>query len=134
MRLHRDVKRDRVKRTALFAALTGAQITEITAAADEIDLRPGTALTRQHDIGREFIVILDGEADVYRGEHHVARLGDGDWFGEVALLTGTPRNATVVARTRVHALVIPGHRFLQILEHVPAVRARIEEELLERTA
>ena len=79
-------------------------------------------------------LIIDGEAGVHRGGEIVATLGAGAWFGEVALLTGGRRNATVRAKTAVHALVIEGHRFRTLLQHAPDVREKVERVLAERSS
>lgn len=134
MRLRRDVKTRLITSTALFGDCTPGEVAEVAAIADEFDFRPGTALTREDTEGNEFLVIIDGEADVTRSGEVVATLGGGDWFGEVALLTGGRRNATVTARTAVHALVIEGHRFRTLLQHAPDVRAKVERVLIERGA
>ena len=52
------------------------------------------------------MLISEGEVEVIRAEHEVARLGPGDFFGEVALISGEPRNATVVAVTEVDTYVL----------------------------
>lgn len=134
MRLRRDAKTTLITSTALFADCTAEEVAEVAAIADEFDFRPGRALTREDTEGNEFLVIIDGTAEVRRGPDVVATLGAGDWFGEVALLTGERRNATVVAATTVHALVIEGHRFRTLLQHAPDVRAKVERVLAERSS
>lgn len=134
MRLRRDVKTRLITSTALFGDCTPEEVAEVAAIADEIDFRPGTTLTREDAEGNEFLVLIDGQAEVSRGGEVVAVLAGGDWFGEVALLTGGRRNATVTARTAVHALVIEGHRFRTLLQHAPDVRKKVERVLAERSS
>jgi putative ABC transport system ATP-binding protein len=66
----------------------------------------GDTIIRKGDSGEEFFLVSDGEVDIVRADREVARLGPGDFFGEVSLITGEPRNATVVAQKPVDAYVL----------------------------
>jgi CRP/FNR family transcriptional regulator, cyclic AMP receptor protein len=106
MKLHKDdPKVASLRNLALFAGCSTAELQEIATHADEISLPVGKRLTTEGAIGHEFIVILDGTAEVYKHDELVANLGPGDFVGEIALLTGERRTATVVATTPVVALV-----------------------------
>src|SRR4051794_9278883 len=122
MRLHKDAKAELIRSLPLFADCTPSEVAEVAAIADEIDLGQGRKLTTQDADGQEFVVIIDGTADVIRGEQKLNDLGAGDFFGEVALLTGEKRTASVVATSSVHALVIEGHAFRRLLEDAPDIR------------
>lgn len=132
MRLHRDAKTELIKRIPLFADCKSEEIAEVAAIADEIDLPAGKQVITEHADGREFVVVIEGEATVTTGGSVIATLGAGEWFGEVALITGQPRNASVTATTPLHALVIESHRFKQLLDHVPSIREKVERFLPER--
>lgn len=132
MRLHRDAKAELIRSIPLFADCTADEVAEVAAIADEIDLREGKLLTTEHADGNEFVVMIDGTAAVSRGDQVINTLGPGDWFGEIALLTGKPRTATVVATSPLHALIIEGHRFTQLLEHAPDIRTKVERVLAQR--
>jgi CRP-like cAMP-binding protein len=131
MRLHRDAKMDLLRSIPLFADCKADELAEVAAIADEIDLPAGKQVATEHAEGREFVVVIDGHAKVDRGGEVVARIGAGEWFGEVALVTGQPRNASVVATTPLHALIIEGHRFTQLLDHVPSIREKVQRMLSE---
>lgn len=133
MRLHRDAKAALIRSVPLFADCSPREIADVAAIADEIDLREGTELTTESADGREFVVMVDGTADVVQGGSVIASLGPGEWVGEIALLTGKPRTATVLATSPVHALVIEGHRFTQLLEHAPDIRAKVERAMSQRS-
>ena len=133
MRLHLDAKAELIRSLPLFADCTPAEVAEVAAIADEIDLSAGRKLTTQDATGQEFVVIVDGEADVIKGDEVVNTLGAGDFFGEISLLTGAPRTASVVARSTVHALVIEGHAFRRLLEDAPDIREKVERALAERS-
>ena len=133
MRLHKDAKAELIRSLPLFADCTPAEVSEVAAIADEIDLRAGRTLAAQDADGQEFVVIIDGDAEVTKGEEAIATLGAGDFFGEIALIRGGPRTASVVASTDVHALVIEGHAFRRLLEDAPDIREKVERALADRS-
>ncbi len=133
MRLHKDTKRALIRSLPLFSDCTSEEIAEVAAIADEIDLPAGRILATENAVGREFVVIVTGSATVLHGEHPVATLQAGDFFGEIALLTGRRRTATVVAKTDVRALVIEVHAFLRLLDDAPEIKTKIQRAMAERT-
>jgi len=133
MRLHKDAKAELIRSLPLFADCTASEVAEVAAIADEIDLSAGRRLTTENADGQEFVVIIDGHAEVLKGEEKINDLDAGDFFGEIALLTGAPRTASVVATTNVHALVIEGHAFRRLLEDAPDIRNKVERALADRT-
>ncbi len=106
MALRSDAKIELLKTVPLFAGCSKTELRELARIADEIDLREGTVLTREGRPGREFFVLIDGTARVSKKGKKIADLGAGDWFGEIALLTDSPRTATVTATSPVDVLVI----------------------------
>src|SRR3970282_2556688 len=106
VRLGRNAKMDLLKRVPLFSGCSKKDLGPLALRADEIDLRDGHVLTREGRPGREFFVLIEGTARVTRNGRKLADLGAGDWFGEIALLTDTPRSATVTATSPVRILVI----------------------------
>ncbi len=91
-------------------------------------------LTQQGARGREFIVILEGAAEVEQDGKRLNTLGEGDFFGEIALVTKLPRTATVTATEPVRALVITDRDFLALLKKSSEVGEGIVEALGERLA
>lgn len=77
-----------------------------------IDAPTGTAVVVQGEVGDAFYVIDSGSARVLVDDHAIRDLGDGDWFGEIALLRGVPRTATVVTSAECRLLVIDRDQFL----------------------
>ena len=134
MRIHRDPKLALLRHLPLFADCTPAELREVAAIADEIWLPAGRKLTREGAQGQEFVVLVTGTADVHKRGEKVATLGPGDFVGEIALLTGRPRSATVVATSAVVVLVIARHRFLTLIDHLPGLRARLDEVVPLRDA
>ncbi|HEX4190295.1 MAG TPA: cyclic nucleotide-binding domain-containing protein [Marmoricola sp.] len=133
MRLHKDAKAELIRSLPLFAGCTSSEVAEVAAIADEIDLAAGRQLATENAEGGEFVVIIEGTATVTKGDEVINTMGAGDFFGEIALVRGGPRTASVVAQTPVHALVISAHSFRTLIEHAPAIRAKVEGALAERT-
>ncbi|MCW2755769.1 MAG: putative transcriptional regulator [Marmoricola sp.] len=134
MRIHRDPKLSVIRQLALFANCSEAEIQEIAAISDELWLPEGRELTHEGAYGQEFVVIVSGTAEVYKRGNHVATLGPGGFVGEIALLTGRPRTATVVSTSSVLVLVIARHRFLSLVDQLPGVRAKLDEVVPFRQA
>jgi len=125
MRLRKNAKVELIKGVPLFSQLDRKHLDEVAAIADEIDLRQGKELTVEGNPGREFMVIIEGEASVRRGDQEVNRLSAGDFFGEIALVRQEPRTATVVAETPVRVLVITDRSFRTLLDHNPDIEDKV---------
>jgi CRP/FNR family cyclic AMP-dependent transcriptional regulator len=132
--LRRDAKIELLKRTPLFAACSKAELRALASSADELDLREGTVITREGRPGREFFVLVSGTARVTKDGKAIAELGAGDWFGEIALLTDTPRTATITATSPVDVLVITDRRFRNVVETMPSIALKILASLADRLA
>jgi CRP/FNR family transcriptional regulator, cyclic AMP receptor protein len=92
----------------------------------------GDTIVRRGETGDAFYVILDGEARVARRAGPTLTLRFGDFLGEMALLDGRPRSATVHAATEVTTLRIPHRAFLKMLEEQPRIAFAIMKELTAR--
>ncbi|HXA10009.1 MAG TPA: ATP-binding cassette domain-containing protein [Chthoniobacterales bacterium] len=90
----------------LFKTLTPRQLTDVAERMTKRHYSTGEIIIREGEPGEEFFLISEGQIDVIRAEHEVARLRPGDFFGEVALISGEPRNAAVVAVTEVDTYVL----------------------------
>ena len=125
MPLRRDAKIELLKKVPLFAGCSKNELRQLAKTADEIDLRQGTVLTREGRPGREFFVLIDGTAEVTRKGKKIADLGPGDWLGEIALITDSPRTATVTATSPVDVLVITDRRFRSVVETMPSIALKV---------
>ena len=134
MHLGHNSKIDLIKRVPLFSAASRHELEEIASIADEIDLPEGKALITEGDTGREFFVLVEGNADVRRKRRKIGTLGPGDFFGEIALISKTPRNATITTTSRARALVITDRQFRQLLDHSPQIAVGVLTALAERLA
>jgi putative ABC transport system ATP-binding protein len=90
----------------LFKTLTPRQLSDVAEEMTKRHYAAGEIIIREGEPGEEFMLISEGEVEVIRAEHEVARLRPGDFFGEVALISGEPRNATIVAVTEVDTYVL----------------------------
>jgi CRP/FNR family transcriptional regulator, cyclic AMP receptor protein len=134
VQLGHNSKLDLIKRVPLFSSASKGELEEIASIADEIDLPEGKELIKEGDTGREFFVLIEGTADVERGGKKVASIGPGDFFGEIALIAKTPRNATIRTTSPVRALVITDRAFRQLLDHSPQIAVGVLTALAERLA
>jgi CRP-like cAMP-binding protein len=134
MRLGNNAKVDLLKSVPLFAGCSKKELEALAVIADEIDLREGATLTREGQPGREFFVLIEGEVEVTQEGEEIARLGAGDWFGEIALLTKASRTATVTAGSPVRVLVVTDRAFRQVLETTPSIAVKMLERVGERLA
>jgi CRP/FNR family transcriptional regulator, cyclic AMP receptor protein len=132
--LRHNEKVDVIKRVPLFAGCSKRELEQIAQIADEIDLAEGKEMTREGSRGREFFVLLEGEADVTKGGSSINKLGSGDFFGEIALISDSPRTATVTATSPVRALVITDRSFRRLLDEQPEIQRKVLVALAERLA
>lgn len=130
--LHKNAKVDLIRRAPIFAKLPKKQLAEVAALADEIDVDEGKELTTQGKPGREFFVLIEGTASVVRNGRKINTLGDGDFFGEISVVSGAPRTATVKAQTPVRALVLTQRDFRALLRRSPQIQEKILDALAER--
>lgn len=121
-----------LSRVPLFSSCSKRELRQIATLADEIDLRRGKVLTRQGASGREFFVLLEGEVDVVRDGKRINTLGAGEFFGEMALISKHPRNATITATTPVRALVITETNFKRLLRDDAHVSVKVLQAVAER--
>jgi CRP/FNR family cyclic AMP-dependent transcriptional regulator len=134
MALRKNAKVELIKGVPLFSELGKRELNEVASIADEIDLREGKELTIEGQPGREFFVIIEGDAVVRRGDREINRLGAGDFFGEIALVDDRPRTATVVAESPLRALVVTDRAFRTLLDRSPAIESKVMSARAARLA
>ena len=122
---HTDPELTELRANTLFAGCRDSDLHHIQRNSTESAVPEGFALCREGVLGRESFVILDGEAVVSIGGREMARLGPGSIVGEMALLDGGERTATVTAATPMRVLVLTGPELEEILSTVPTVARRV---------
>jgi CRP/FNR family transcriptional regulator, cyclic AMP receptor protein len=134
MRLGKDSKIELIRDVPLFSKLSKSGLEDVAHIADELDLPAGKVMAKEGDRGREFFVLLEGEADVTKGDRSINTMKKGDFFGEIALVTKMPRTASVTATSDVRVLVITERDFSGLLKRSPEVGRGVAEALAERIA
>ena len=125
VRLHRDQRIELLKGVDLFAGCTKEQLRQIASLSTELDVRTGQVLAEQGQLGLQFFVIIEGTAQASRNGIVLATLTPTDFFGELALLDGGGRTATVVAETDMRLLVLTRAEFNQLCRSYPSVSQRM---------
>ena len=116
----------------LFEGLTRDQIRSVLDATVEVTCDAGQSMVDEGMLAIDFYLILDGEAEVVADGRHIASLGPGDHFGELAVIDGEPRSATVRATTRIRALRLVADDFQRLLRATPELAYRILVEAVRR--
>ena len=116
---------DTLAQTSLFADLTRPELEAVAHEFEEEAFAEGQRVLRQGLSGSSLFVILDGTAVVKRDGEEIARLGRGDFFGEVSILTEGPPTSDIVAEGVLHCLVIPRPEVERFLLERPRVMLRM---------
>jgi CRP/FNR family transcriptional regulator, cyclic AMP receptor protein len=134
VRLRKDAKVDLLRRVPLFAGCSKRELGEICTLTDEISLPEGATLITEGKQGHEFFVLVDGRVVVSRSGRKVKDLADGDFFGEMSLVSSRPRNATVTATSPVRVLVVHEQAFRRLLHDSPSIPLKVLQTLADRAA
>jgi CRP/FNR family transcriptional regulator, cyclic AMP receptor protein len=119
-------------RVPLFAGLSRRHLRALADRADQVEFQPGEAIVIEGMRGGAFFAIVEGNARVTRGKRTLATLGPGDFFGELALLDGGERTASVVAATPMLCIRIFKRAFDRLVDEEPGVSARMLSVLAGR--
>jgi CRP/FNR family transcriptional regulator, cyclic AMP receptor protein len=123
---------DRLEAVPLFSGCSKKELQTIARAVKDIDHPAGTVIAREGEPGIGLFVIEEGDADVTIGGRKKASLGPGDFFGEIALLDGGPRTATVTATTDVKLLGLTEWVFRGLMQEHPAIAIKTLEAMAGR--
>lgn len=116
----------------LFAGFTKTDLRHLLDVAKVVHHVAGHTIITEGDKGAGFQLIVAGTARVVRGNRTAARLGPGDFFGELALIDGKPRTATVVAESAMTTLGISGWDFRAVVQKRPTMAWALAEHLSGR--
>ena len=130
-----DARAARLKAVPLFAHCDAKQIDFIVTQVDEMDFAAGKVLCTEGTYGGDFFILESGAADVTRGDKKIATMQPGDFFGEIALVDGGKRTATVTTTVPSRCLVLGPRQFQNVLHQnveiihavMKALTARVRE-------
>jgi CRP-like cAMP-binding protein len=112
----------------LFRGLRKATLFEVARRSAEVTYSPGATVVREGDLGDALYIVVQGTVSVRRDDRVVAQLTAGDYFGEISLIDGEPRSATVVAVDDVLLLTLSSSDFDSLL-NVPYVARAVMKNL-----
>jgi putative ABC transport system ATP-binding protein len=121
-----------LKGVEAFKNLTPHELTNVAERMMRKQFMPNEVIIREGDVGEELFLISEGEVEVDREGHEVARLGPGDFFGELSLMSGNPRNATVVATKPVDTYVLGKPDFDAAIEASAGFREQLRRAYFAR--
>ena len=131
-RISQDDKIDRLEDVGLLAGCSRRQLRSIARISEVIEVPAATVLARSGASGEEFFLILDGSARVEVSPRKRSRLEPGQYFGEMSLLDGGPRSASVIAETPLRLLVIKRRDFTTLLKEAPELTQSLLATLSQR--
>ena len=132
MTLDRDTTIKLLSATRLFAGVDAGGLERIADRMTEVDLPAERVIARQGEIGTGFFLITSGAVRVVRDGEILAELGPGEFFGELSVLDGKPRNAQVVSTGPTICLALASWDFEAVVREQPTVALAILRELAGR--
>ena len=137
------MRRGRVRRAAklellggvpLFAGCSKGELRWVAGITTEEFFDAGAEVIREGELGWDFFVIVEGQADVRRARRELSTMGPGDFFGEIALVADLPRTATIIASTDLVVLAISDVDFRALLLDQPKIAQKVLHSLGVRIA
>ena len=123
-----------IRSSPLAQTLDPEELASLDRLATSVTIRNVRAVMEQASVGREGLVVVDGELEVERDGHIVATLGPGELVGEAALLTGRPRNATVRASAGSTVYALNRREFASMMRTSPAFAEHVRRTDATRRA
>ena len=127
-----DAQRRHLQRVPLFSGFSEDELRRVADLSRIIEAPAGTVITQIGDAGDSFFIIIDGMAAVRTPVGPGSQLQPGDCFGEMSLVDGEPRSATIVATTDLRVLVVDRSHFWRLLDETPELMRRILTILARR--
>ena len=132
MTLTQDRRTELLAACPLFGGVTGEDLAAIAERALEVDFPTDHVIARQGEIGTGFFVVVDGSVRVVRDGQELARLGPGDFFGEMSVIDGLPRVAQVVTTGATRCLALASWEFERLIIDHPTIGLAILRGLSAR--
>jgi CRP/FNR family cyclic AMP-dependent transcriptional regulator len=127
-----DEKLELLAKVPLLAGLDRKDLEKVGRICDEVDLPAGRVVAKQGSYGSEFFVILSGTVRIERDGEHLRDLGDGEFFGELAMLANVARTATATCVTDCRFLVLGGREFNSLLAQFPTIQNAVLHAVAQR--
>ena len=128
----KDLYLEHLGKVPLFSACSKKELQTIARASDDVAVPAGKVLVEEGKPGHEFFLIIDGNASVKRGKREIAKLGPGQYFGELALLDRGPRSASVIAKNDMEVLVLGQREFAGVIDEVPTLAHKLLTSMAQR--
>jgi CRP-like cAMP-binding protein len=130
-RTHRETA-DALSHVPFFSALSKRELRRVAEEADVVSFAAGQVIVDEGMPGETMYVVLEGEAKVQQGVRRLGSVRPGDFFGEIAVLDGSPRSATVTALTPLTAIRLYRHTLLDLFEAEPAITLKVLDGVVRR--
>jgi CRP-like cAMP-binding protein len=127
-----DPKVDRLARVPLFAGLPKRDLEFLASRIDELQLKPGQTVIKEGQATESFFIIKTGNVEVTRAGKPMARLGPGEFFGEIGMLDRGPASATVVTDGVVEAMVLSHAQFRDAIKGNDSLAMQVIAAMAER--
>ena len=121
-----------LKKVPLFRGMSDKALARVGEISKEVSHPAGKTVVEEDHSAVGFHLILSGEAEATQSGSVVSTMGPGDYFGEMSLIDGKPRSASVVAKTDLHTLAIPAWNFNRLLDENPDMMRALLVSLSER--
>ncbi|HEX7247295.1 MAG TPA: cyclic nucleotide-binding domain-containing protein [Actinomycetota bacterium] len=121
-----------LRRVPLFTGMSDRELARVVAISKEVTHPDGKAVVEEDQSAVGFHMILSGQAEASQGGTALGTLGPGEYFGEMSLIDGKPRSASVVAQGELHTLAIPAWSFNRLLDDHPEMMRMLLVALSER--
>ncbi|HEV3351733.1 MAG TPA: cyclic nucleotide-binding domain-containing protein [Acidimicrobiales bacterium] len=128
----KDQYLEHLAKVPLFSACSKKELQTIARATDDVEVPKGKVLVEEGKPGHEFFLIVNGNASVKRGKKEIAKLGPGQYFGELALLDRGPRSASVIAKDDMEVLVLGQREFAGVIDEVPTMAHKLLMSMAQR--
>jgi CRP/FNR family transcriptional regulator, cyclic AMP receptor protein len=113
----------------LFSRLTKGQLSSVLGSSHAVEYQPGVPIVTEGEKGKGFFVLARGTVNVSISGKEVSTLGPGSYFGEIAVIDGGPRTATIAAESAVSALELTRPALLRLIDREPGVARAMYDEL-----
>ncbi len=129
----KDARIQALRNVPLFSGLSKRDLVHVLELSTEVEFFPRKVIVAAGDRAQDFyVLLLQGEVKLALPGRRSATLGPGDYFGEMAVLDGGPRSATITASTHISALRIERSDFLRLLDTYGSIGRKIAVELSKR--